>query len=119
MGRTAQSERPTETRLESISGDPQEKTLDALRKIASRHIAQAKKINFTRQILFKANIGLVTFKKEGETLSVLHNLYAVGNKGKKGKIQEQKLYTVHKIPLTTTPADQPPTLHQVKTTTHG
>lgn len=114
-----ESERPTETRLESINGDPQEKTLDALRKIASRHIAQAKKINFTRQILFKANIGLVTFKKEGETLSVLHNLYAVGNKGKKGKIQEQKLYTVHKIPLTTTPADQPPTLHQVKTTTHG
>lgn len=114
-----ENERPTETRLESISGDPEEKTIDALRKVASRHIAQAKKINFTRQILFKANIGLVTFEKQGDTIHVLHNMYAVGKNGKKGKIQQQQLYTLHKIALATTPADQPPTLHQVNSTTHG
>ena len=115
----SEKDRPKETQLESISGDPQERTMDALRKIASRHIAQAKKVNFTRQILFKVNLGLVTFEKEEERLHVLHNMYAVGQNGKKGKIQEQELFALHKIPLSPSPTDERPALQTKKSPTNG
>jgi hypothetical protein len=106
-------------RLEPIEGNAPEKTMNALRAVAARHIKQAKKVNYTRQILFKANIGLVTFEKPDGKLHVVHNLYAVPDDAKKGKIQEQKLFALHKAALAAAETDLPPSLHHKNPSTNG
>jgi hypothetical protein len=104
-----EKDRPSSTRVE-----PLEETDDVmanLRKIASRHIAQAKKVNYTRQILFKSNMGLVTFEKaENELLQVIHSLYAVPFDGKPGTLQKHEIYTLHKIPLEASGEEKAPSL---------
>ena len=86
-----------------------------LQKIASRHIAQAKKINYTRQILFKSNLGMITFEKPaGEVLQLHHTLYAVPEDGKPDTIQKNEVYTLHKIPLEASEAEKAPVLPPIK-----
>lgn len=93
--------RPKPTQLLATNGEVKYKTIDGLRKIASRHIAQAKQdANFTRQILFKANIGLVSFEKEEKgPLTVKQQLFADPTVGKVGKTPKYEEYTTHKIAL--------------------
>lgn len=104
-----ESERPLTTQI-----DPLEETDDVmknLQKIAIRHIAQAKKVNSTRQILFKSNLGMVTFEQpQGEALHVLHILYAVPIEGKPDTIQTKEVFTLHKIPLQASEAEKAPSL---------
>ena len=58
-----ESERPPITKVEPLVET--DDVMDNLVRIASQHIGQAKKVNYTRQILFKANLGVVHFRKAG------------------------------------------------------
>jgi hypothetical protein len=114
---SADTERPALTRLEPLSEGssppPAPKTVDSFRKIASRHSKQVKKVNFTRQILFKANIGLVTFEKPvGGKLQLQHNMYAAPYEAKAGTLQKPALYALHRIAMEAADEDQPPTFNQ-------
>jgi hypothetical protein len=104
-----EDERPSATRM-----DPLEETDDVmknLQKIASRHITQAKKVNYTRQILFKSNLGLVSFEKPGDgVLQVIHALYAAPLDGTPGTPQKHEIYTLHKIPLEASEKEKAPVL---------
>ena len=106
----SEEDRDTQTRLEPIPDGTQEKTVAALRAVAARHIKQAKKVNFTRQILFKVNIGLVSFEKSGQDLHVVHSMYAVADDAKKDKIQDKKLFARHKVALTASDEVERPSL---------
>lgn len=108
-----EDERPLATRM-----DPLEETDDVmknLQKIASRHITQAKKVNYTRQILFKSNLGLVSFEKPGDgALQVVHSLYAAPLDGTPGTLQKHEIYTLHKIPLEASEKEKAPALSNHK-----
>ena len=113
-----ESERPTLTRVDTL--EETEDVMKNLQKIASRHIDQAKKVNYTRQILFKSNVGLVTFEKpNNEPLQVVHSLYAAPLDGKPGTIQKIEIYTLHKIPLEASEAEKAPVLPNSKVESHG
>jgi hypothetical protein len=113
-----ESERPSLTRVDTL--EETEDVMKNLQKIASRHIAQAKKVNYTRQILFKSNVGLVTFEKHSnEPLQVVHSLYAAPLDGKPGTIQKIEIYTLHKIPLEASEAEKAPVLPNSKVESHG
>ncbi|MBX2873584.1 MAG: hypothetical protein KTR30_15830 [Saprospiraceae bacterium] len=103
-----EADRPELTQVESMPPDTTDRTMDALRKIAARHITQAKKVNHTRQILFQSNIGMVGFEKDigDNTLYVHHNLYGVPFKAdpeialeNRPPKEQRKVYCLHKIPL--------------------
>ncbi|MCB0629567.1 MAG: hypothetical protein R2824_19710 [Saprospiraceae bacterium] len=108
LDKRREEDRPELTQLETMPLNTTDRTMDALRKIAARHIAQAKKVNYTRQILFKSNIGLVRFEKDTaeDTLYVYHNLYGVPFPAdpeipleSRDPKEQRSLYCVHKIPL--------------------
>lgn len=104
-----EGERPPTTKVDSL--EETDDVMKNLQKIAIRHMAQAKRVNYTRQILFKSNLGMVTFEKSpGEALSVLHRLYAAPFDGKPDTIQKQEVFTLHKIALEASEAEKPPTL---------
>ncbi len=104
-----ENERPSNTRMTSI--EETDDVMKNLQKIAIRHIAQAKKVNYTRQILFKTNLGLVSFEKPSDgTLQVIHELYAVPFDGKPGKIQKHEIYSLHKIALEASEKEKTPKL---------
>lgn len=102
-----EDQRPLLTRVDII--EETDDIMENLQKIAARHINQAKKVNSTRQILFKSNLGVVTFSKtEGDNLYVHHNLYAAPYDGKPEIIQQQEVYTQHKISLTSSAEEKAP-----------
>ncbi|QGY44858.1 hypothetical protein GM418_14630 [Maribellus comscasis] len=104
-----ESDRPTVTQVKPL--EETDDMMKNLQKIAIRHIEQAKKVNYTRQILFKTNLGLVSFEKSGnDVLHVIHSLYAVPFDGKPGKIQDHDIYTLHKIALEASENEKAPTL---------
>jgi hypothetical protein len=104
-----EKERPSSTQVDLL--EETDDTMKNLQKIASRHIDQAKKVNYTRQILFKSNIGMVSFEKpEGEVLHLLHSLYAAPMDGIPGTIQDPEVYTLHKISLEASEAEKAPAL---------
>jgi len=104
-----ENERPEITQVEPL--EETEDTMKNLQKIAGRHIEQAKKVNYTRQILFKSNLGLVSFEKPQDgALHVIHSLHAVPFDGKPGKIQEHDVYALHKIPLEASEEEKAPAL---------
>ncbi len=110
-----EEERPELIRLEAIPEETEAKTVAALREIAKRHIAQAKKVNFARQILFKSNIGVVSFEKIGDKedekiLQLKHALFATPYEGKADEQQKHERYTLHKIELEAPADEQPPEL---------
>ena len=108
-----ESARPSTTRLDVLTET--DDIMKNLQKIASRHIAQAKKINYTRQILFKSNLGMITFEKPtGEVLQLHHTLYAVPEDGKPDTVQKNEVYTLHKIPLEASEAEKAPVLPPIK-----
>ena len=114
-----EADRDPQIRLQPVAPGTTERTVAALRAIAARHIQQAKKVNFTRQILFKANIGLVSFDKTDGTLRVTHDLYAVANDAKPGTIQEQKSFALHKVTLAAAESDTRPSLQKKSALSHG
>ena len=104
-----ESERPSPTRVDTL--EETDDVMKNLRKIASRHIAQAKKVNYTRQILFKSNLGVVSFEKPlDRPLQVVHTLYAAPRDGKPEVIQKNEIYTLHKIALEASDAEKAPVL---------
>jgi hypothetical protein len=116
LDKRREEDRPELTRLGTMPPDTTDRTMDALRKIAARHIAQAKKVNYTRQILFKSNIGMVQFEKdtEDDILYVCHNLYGVPFPAdpdipleSRDPREQRSLYCVHKIPLDGPNEEQP------------
>ncbi|PHN01997.1 metallophosphoesterase family protein [Flavilitoribacter nigricans] len=117
-----EEERPGITQLVKIEETVESRTVDAFRKTAARHSRQIKQVNFTRQILFKANIGLVTFEKEEKKdgvekeppIHLIHNLYAVPFQADAKAAQQQELFAVHRIVLAASEADQPPSLNPKK-----
>ena len=114
-----EADRDPQIRLQPVAPGTTERTVAALRAIAARHIQQAKKVNFTRQILFKANIGLVSFDKTDGTLRVTHDLYAVADDAKPGTIQEQKSFALHKVTLAAAESDTRPSLQKKSALSHG
>jgi hypothetical protein len=122
-----ESERPSSTRIAPL--EESDDMMDNLRKVASRHIAQAKQVNHTRQLLFKSNLGLVTFemkvleKKEEEEekklLLVHHDLYAVPQEGKPDTLQKQEVYAKHTIALEAFEEEKAPTFPKIKVETDG
>ncbi|NNE78324.1 MAG: hypothetical protein HKN31_14775 [Pricia sp.] len=122
-----ESERPSSTRIAPL--EESDDMMDNLRKVASRHIAQAKQVNHTRQLLFKSNLGMVTFemkvleKKEEEEekklLLVHHDLYAVPKEGKPGTLQKQEVYAKHTINLEASEEEKAPTFPKIKAETDG
>lgn len=104
-----ENERPSNTRMASI--EESDDMMKNLQKVAIRHIGQAKKVNYTRQILFKTNLGLVSFEKPADgALQVIHELYAAPFDGKPGKIQKHEIYTLHKITLEASEKEKAPKL---------
>ncbi len=104
-----ESDIPSPTRIETLVET--DDVMKNLQKIASRHIAQTKKINYTRRILFKSNLGLVTFEKPNDKpLHVIHSLFAAPLDGKPGNIQKNEIYSLHKIPLEASEAEKAPAL---------
>jgi hypothetical protein len=104
-----ESERPSPTRIDSL--EETDDVMKNLQKIASRHIVQAKKVNYTRQILFKSNLGLVSFEKPQDgVLQVVHSLYAAPLDGKPGTIQKNEIYSLYKIPLEASDTEKAPGL---------
>lgn len=104
-----EKERPPSTQVDLL--EETDDTMKNLQKIAKRHIDQAQKVNYTRQILFKSNIGMVSFEKpEGEVLHLLHSLYAAPMDGIPGTIQDPEVYTLHKISLEASEAEKAPAL---------
>jgi hypothetical protein len=104
----SEEDRPELTRLESLPEGTVDKTIDALRAIATRHIHQAKKVNYTRQILFKSNIGMLGFEKDDveNILYVTHRLHAVPFEAdpetpleSRDPEEQRQVYCLHKIPL--------------------
>jgi hypothetical protein len=101
--------RPLPTRMDAI--EESDDLMATLRKVAQRHIAQAKKVNFTRQILFKTNLGVVTFARaEGGPREVHHTLFAVPADGKPETLQKHEIYTQHKIALEASEEEKAPKL---------
>jgi hypothetical protein len=96
-----EKDRPELSRVGEITDGKKERTIDALRDIARRHIAQAKQVNYTRQILFKSNLGIVTFDKSVDgTLFVQHTLHAAPEEADIDKPpQKHEAYTLHRIAL--------------------
>ncbi len=108
-----ESERPSTTQVDLL--EETDDVMKNLQKIARRHIAQAKKVNYTRQILFKSNLGMITFEKpEGEVLQLHHSLYAVPADGKPDTKQKNEVYTRHTIPLEASEAEKAPVLPLIK-----
>jgi hypothetical protein len=104
-----ESERPSATRVDT--SEETDDVMKNLQKIAVRHIAQAKKVNYTRQILFKSNLGLVSFEKPQDgALHVLHALYAAPLDGKPGKKQKHEVYSLHRIALEASEKEKAPSL---------
>lgn len=104
-----ESDRPATTRVKSL--EETDDMMKNLQKIAIRHFEQAKKVNYTRQILFKTNLGLVSFEKPQDgVLQVIHSLYAAPLDGKPGKIQDHDIYTLHKIALEASEKEKAPAL---------
>lgn len=104
-----ESDRPAVTRLKPL--EETDDMMKNLQKIAVRHMEQAKKVNYTRQILFKTNLGVVSFEKSGdEVLHVIHSLHAVPFDGKPGKPQEPDIFTQHKIAMEASESETAPQL---------
>lgn len=104
-----ESERPATTQVSSL--EETDDIMKDLQKTAIRHIAQAKKVNYTRQILFKSNLGLVSFEKSTDgVLQVIHELYAAPFDGEPDKPQKHDVFTQHKIALEASGAEKAPAL---------
>ena len=104
-----ESGRPAITQMSSI--EEKDDIMENLQKVAIRHIEQAKKVNYTRQILFKSNLGLVSFEKAQDgVLQVIHSLYAAPLDGEPDKIQEHDVFTLHKIPMEVSEEEKAPAL---------
>jgi hypothetical protein len=108
-----ESQRPSTTNVDAL--EETDDVMENLQKIARRHIAQAKKVNYTRQILFKSNLGVISFEKPAdEVLHVHHTLYAIPQDGQPDTIQEKDIYTLHKIPLEASQDEKAPVLPPIK-----
>jgi len=108
-----ESERPSTTRFDEL--EEKEDMMKVMQKIARRHIGQAKKVNYTRQILFKTNLGMVTFdKSQNNALQVIHTLYAVPENGKPNERQKHEVYTLHKISLEAAESEKAPSIPKPK-----
>lgn len=113
-----ESERPPTTKVEPLAET--DDVMENLGKIASQHIGQAKKVNYTRQILFKANLGVVTFEKpQDKVLHVIHSLIAVPLDGKPGTFQTKDVFTLHKVALEASEAEKAPSIVHKKAETNG
>jgi hypothetical protein len=69
------------------------------RRAAVRHAAELPNINYDRQIVFASNLGVVTFKRTGDVLEAVHELFAVHPLNEK-----PAAYTQHRVLLSTDPA---------------
>ncbi len=113
-----EGERPLITRVDPFGES--DDMMENLRKVARRHIAQAQKVNHTRQLLFKSNLGMVTFeKKEDRPLLVHHTLYAVPNEGEPGSFQGFEIYSKHTIALEASDEEKAPEFPKIKAETDG
>lgn len=93
-----EEDRPQTTQYLSIADEP---NLDVYAKITAKHAEQMSQLPNTRQILFAVNLGMVTFEKSGETLTAIHDIYAVPFIAdlKNKEPQPYELFTQHKIAL--------------------
>ncbi len=104
-----ESERPSPTQVSNL--EETEDIMKNLQKTAIRHIEQAKKVNYTRQILFKSNLGLVSFEKtRNKVLHVTHELYAAHFDRESDTLKDYGIYTQHKIPLEASEKEKAPAL---------
>jgi hypothetical protein len=106
------SERPKPAQPELL--DPANPNFDVtenkegFRRAANRHVRQMDKLGHSRQILFINNLGLVRFEKRGETLFVIHELYAAAPDPADplNKPPTPQLYTKHEAKLDKLTADE-------------
>lgn len=110
-----EEKRPKSTQVSSI--EEADDVMKTIQKIAIRHIGQAKKVNYTRQILFKVNLGMVSFEKSStdQVLHVVHDLHAVPAEGKPDTPQKHEVYSRYKIRLEATDDEKAPTIDQPTT----
>jgi hypothetical protein len=106
------SERPKPAQPELL--DPANPNFDVtenkegFRRAANRHGRQIDKLGHSRQVLFINNLGLVRFEKRGETLFVIHELYAAAPDPADplNKPPTPQLYTKHEAKLDKLTADE-------------
>ena len=105
-----EAQRPEPVRPESlVPGDPNADIVanrDGYKRAAVRHVKQLRDFNFTRQLLFASNLGIVTFRRPTPTtLEVAQDLMAVHpDSAVQGRAE---VFTRHVIPLTV-PAEERP-----------
>jgi hypothetical protein len=103
-------QRPEPIRPESlVPGDPNADVVanrDGYKRAAVRHVKQLRDLNFTRQLLFASNLGIVTFRRPTPTtLEVAQDLMAVHPDATvQGRAE---VFTRHVIPLIV-PAEERP-----------
>jgi hypothetical protein len=97
------AQRPEAQRAAPLSFDPPAKDMTAMapdfQVLAVRHAKQLDKMNFTRQMLFNTNLGAIRFERNGNVVTVIHQLYSSHPKAllpDKGEI-----YLEHRIDLDT------------------
>jgi hypothetical protein len=83
--------------------------IEGIRRVANRHLRQIEKLGNSRQILFVNNLGVVRFEKRGETLFVIHELYAAHADPAEplNEPPTPQIYTQHEAPLDTPGAVKP------------
>jgi hypothetical protein len=79
---------------------------DGYKRAAVRHVKQLTDLNYTRQLLFASNLGIVTFKRPTPTtLDVTQDLMAVHPESAvQGRAE---VFTEHVIPLVVPAQDRP------------
>jgi hypothetical protein len=105
-----EAERPEPVRPEAlVPGDPTADVLanrDGYRRAAVRHVQQMRDLNYTRQLLFASNLGIITFQRPTpSTLDVTQELMAVHPQSAvQGRAE---VFTRHVIPLTVPAQERP------------
>ncbi len=104
------SKRPLEERPSPLFDNPSQDvpaTADSYKIVAVRHAKLLDRMNYTRQILFTTNIGAIHFEKNGDVVTVIHQLLSTHPHA--FDPNKPEIYMEHRIDLDT-PSEPPPTI---------
>ena len=111
MDKRPEIDRPEVVRLVKLEEikENEKNTLTGIRKVVARHAKQIQQFNYTRQILFASNFGMVTFKKEKAKeeeasnnppkLIAVHSLYATYKDTRQDDKILKGLFAQHEVDL--------------------
>lgn len=80
-------------------------TAEAYKQVAARHAKLLDKVNYTRQILFSTNLGLIRFERNGDVVTAINQFYSTHPKALLP--DKPEVYMEHRVELDT-PLEPPP-----------